>query len=251
MACRDDPGRPRRPPARRGGGMAPSRRAAPARMARLAGSGDAGGPRPVLRQCPVGGRRAHRRSGVGLGTPDRAAGDRHGRAPRRGGRLGAARALRGPASVRVRRRPARHRARRRRAGLVRDLPRCGVASPGADGAREAPAPALAGSGISRAAPAPDARAVPLPADRRRVRAADADVDERHAVHRAALRQAAAVHPQERVLAAGWLTFGALLFGRWRYGWRGRVALRWIIAGTVFVFLAYLGYKFVLEVLLGR
>jgi len=50
---------------------------------------------------------------------------------------------------------------------------------------------------------------------------------------------------------GWLTFGALLIGRWRYGWRGRIALRWIIAGTVFVFLAYLGSKFVLEVLLGR
>ena len=50
---------------------------------------------------------------------------------------------------------------------------------------------------------------------------------------------------------GWLTFGALLVGRWRYGWRGRIALRWIIAGTVFVFLAYLGSKFVLEVLLGR
>jgi len=50
---------------------------------------------------------------------------------------------------------------------------------------------------------------------------------------------------------GWLTFGALLWGRHRYGWRGRVALRWILAGTVFVFLAYLGAKFVLEVLLGR
>jgi ABC-type uncharacterized transport system permease subunit len=50
---------------------------------------------------------------------------------------------------------------------------------------------------------------------------------------------------------GWFTFGALLYGRWRYGWRGRVALRWIIAGTVFVFLAYLGSKFVVEVLLGR
>ena len=50
---------------------------------------------------------------------------------------------------------------------------------------------------------------------------------------------------------GWLTFAALLWGRWRYGWRGRVALRWIVAGTVFVFLAYLGEKFVLEVLLGR
>jgi ABC-type uncharacterized transport system permease subunit len=50
---------------------------------------------------------------------------------------------------------------------------------------------------------------------------------------------------------GWLTFGGLLWGRWRYGWRGRVALRWILAGTLFVFLAYLGSKFVLEVILGR
>ena len=49
---------------------------------------------------------------------------------------------------------------------------------------------------------------------------------------------------------GWLTFGALLWGRWRYGWRGRVALRWILAGTVLLFLAYLGYKFVLEIVLG-
>lgn len=50
---------------------------------------------------------------------------------------------------------------------------------------------------------------------------------------------------------GWFTFGALLWGRWRYGWRGRVALRWILAGTVFLFFAYLGSKFVLEVVLGR
>ena len=49
----------------------------------------------------------------------------------------------------------------------------------------------------------------------------------------------------------WLTFGALLWGRWRYGWRGRVALRWILAGTALLFLAYLGSKFVLEVVLGR
>jgi ABC-type uncharacterized transport system permease subunit len=50
---------------------------------------------------------------------------------------------------------------------------------------------------------------------------------------------------------GWLTYGALLWGRWRYGWRGRVALRWILAGTVLLFLAYLGYKIVLEIVLGR
>jgi ABC-type uncharacterized transport system permease subunit len=50
---------------------------------------------------------------------------------------------------------------------------------------------------------------------------------------------------------GWITFGALLWGRWRYGWRGRVALRWILAGTVFLFFAYLGYKFVLEIILRK
>jgi ABC-type uncharacterized transport system permease subunit len=49
----------------------------------------------------------------------------------------------------------------------------------------------------------------------------------------------------------WLVFGALLWGRWKYGWRGRVALRWILAGTLLLFLAYLGSKFVLEVLLHR
>jgi ABC-type uncharacterized transport system permease subunit len=51
--------------------------------------------------------------------------------------------------------------------------------------------------------------------------------------------------------AGWLTFAVLLWGRWRYGWRGRRALRWIVGGTVLLFLAYLGKKFVVEVLLGR
>lgn len=49
----------------------------------------------------------------------------------------------------------------------------------------------------------------------------------------------------------WLVFGALLLGRERYGWRGRVALRWILTGTTLLFLAYLGSKFVLEVLLHR
>jgi len=51
--------------------------------------------------------------------------------------------------------------------------------------------------------------------------------------------------------AGWLTFAALLFGRWRYGWRGRAALKWIVAGTILLVLGYLGSKFVLEVLLHR
>ena len=38
----------------------------------------------------------------------------------------------------------------------------------------------------------------------------------------------------------------LLLGRWRYGWRGRTALRWILAGTLLLVLGYLGSKFVLE-----
>jgi len=50
---------------------------------------------------------------------------------------------------------------------------------------------------------------------------------------------------------GWMTFAVLLFGRWRYGWRGRPALYWILAGTAFLVLGYLGSKFVSQVLLGR
>ncbi len=50
---------------------------------------------------------------------------------------------------------------------------------------------------------------------------------------------------------GWATFGVLLFGRWRYGWRGRFALYWILAGTAFLIMGYLGSKFVSQVVLGR
>jgi ABC-type uncharacterized transport system permease subunit len=49
----------------------------------------------------------------------------------------------------------------------------------------------------------------------------------------------------------WLIFGALLVGRWRYGWRGRKALRWTLAGFLALLLAYVGSRFVLEVILGR
>jgi ABC-type uncharacterized transport system permease subunit len=50
---------------------------------------------------------------------------------------------------------------------------------------------------------------------------------------------------------GWVTFGILLFGRWRYGWRGRPALYWILTGTALLVLGYLGSKFVSQVVLGR
>lgn len=49
----------------------------------------------------------------------------------------------------------------------------------------------------------------------------------------------------------WLTFGLLLAGRQLYGWRGRTALRWTLSGFVLLFLAYIGSRFVLEVVLGR
>jgi ABC-type uncharacterized transport system permease subunit len=51
--------------------------------------------------------------------------------------------------------------------------------------------------------------------------------------------------------AAWAIFGALLAGRRIYGWRGRVALRWTLAGFLALVLAYIGTKFVLEVILRR
>lgn len=49
----------------------------------------------------------------------------------------------------------------------------------------------------------------------------------------------------------WGVFAALLAGRWLYGWRGRIAIRWTLAGFAILLLAYIGSKFVLEVILNR
>jgi ABC-type uncharacterized transport system permease subunit len=49
----------------------------------------------------------------------------------------------------------------------------------------------------------------------------------------------------------WLIFAALLVGRFVWGWRGRKALRWTMAGFFALLLAYVGSRFVLEVILGR
>ena len=51
--------------------------------------------------------------------------------------------------------------------------------------------------------------------------------------------------------ASWGIFAALLLGRRIYGWRGRIALRWTLTGFLLLFLAYIGSRFVSEVLLGR
>ena len=49
----------------------------------------------------------------------------------------------------------------------------------------------------------------------------------------------------------WLIFATLLLGRHVWGWRGRKALRWTMAGFAALLLAYVGSRFVLEVILGR
>lgn len=49
----------------------------------------------------------------------------------------------------------------------------------------------------------------------------------------------------------WLMFGALLTARRLSGWRGRAALRWVLASFAALLLAYVGSRFVFEVLLHR
>lgn len=49
----------------------------------------------------------------------------------------------------------------------------------------------------------------------------------------------------------WFVFATLLWGRWRFGWRGSTAIRWTLAGFFLLLLAYLGSKWVMEIILGR
>jgi ABC-type uncharacterized transport system permease subunit len=49
----------------------------------------------------------------------------------------------------------------------------------------------------------------------------------------------------------WSVFAGLLLGRHVFGWRGRVAQRWVLVGFLMLMLAYIGARFVLEVVLGR
>ena len=51
--------------------------------------------------------------------------------------------------------------------------------------------------------------------------------------------------------ASWLIYGWLLFGRYQYGWRGKKAINITLIGFVLLLLAYVGSKFILQVLLGR
>lgn len=49
----------------------------------------------------------------------------------------------------------------------------------------------------------------------------------------------------------WGVFGALLFGRVRYGWRGRRAVRLTLTAMILLGMAFFGSKFVLELVLAR
>lgn len=49
----------------------------------------------------------------------------------------------------------------------------------------------------------------------------------------------------------WLIFGSLLAGHYFYGWRGKKAVYWTLAGFTALLLAYVGSKVVLELILQR
>ena len=49
----------------------------------------------------------------------------------------------------------------------------------------------------------------------------------------------------------WVVFAALLAGRRAFGWRGPLATRWLYAGAGLLLLAYVGSRFVFEVVLHR
>lgn len=51
--------------------------------------------------------------------------------------------------------------------------------------------------------------------------------------------------------AAWLVLGMLLVGRFLWGWRGMVAVKWTLTGFILLTLAYFGSKVVLEVILER
>lgn len=66
-----------------------------------------------------------------------------------------------------------------------------------------------------------------------------DMFAQHLVHKTALSIVA------------WIAFAMLLWGRYRFGWRGRTAIRWTLIGFAVLMLAYFGSKAVIELILKR
>jgi ABC-type uncharacterized transport system permease subunit len=49
----------------------------------------------------------------------------------------------------------------------------------------------------------------------------------------------------------WVDFAVLLWGRFRFGWRGRTAIRWTLVGFATLMVAYFGSKAIMELVLKR
>lgn len=49
----------------------------------------------------------------------------------------------------------------------------------------------------------------------------------------------------------WGVLACLLWGRWQWGWRGKRASRWVYGSAVLLLMAYVGSRFVLEMILQR
>jgi ABC-type uncharacterized transport system permease subunit len=49
----------------------------------------------------------------------------------------------------------------------------------------------------------------------------------------------------------WATLAWVVVGHWRFGWRGRKAINTLYAAAALLLLAYVGSRFVLEVVLQR
>lgn len=62
-----------------------------------------------------------------------------------------------------------------------------------------------------------------------------------------------IRPGHKTIFAllAWVCFGVLIAGRGWLGWRGKQAVRLAYFGSILLLLAYVGTRFVLEVLLGR
>lgn len=49
----------------------------------------------------------------------------------------------------------------------------------------------------------------------------------------------------------WSVFVILLWGHYKFGWRGKIAIRWSMSGFTLLMLAYFGSKFVIELVLQQ
>lgn len=67
-----------------------------------------------------------------------------------------------------------------------------------------------------------------------------------------IQDLAAQHLYHKIAFTGiaWVIYSILLWGRHFLGWRGNIAIRWTLSGFAFLFLAYLGTKLVLEIILA-